>query len=186
MPVLHVVPIYCGPIADQLLPLCARLEPIFGLRVEMHAPAFDPEGAFDHSRGQYNSRTLLASLLRQAPVTATRTLGVVGVDLFIPVLTYVFGEAELDGRAAVVSSFRLDPELYGLPAAPALLFARLLKEAVHELGHTYNLVHCHNSSCVMTSSTYVEGIDLKADAFCDACLRLLRQRRARTSTPLRH
>jgi archaemetzincin len=179
MPELHLVPIYCGPIADQLLPLAARLERIFDLRVEMHPPAFDPELAFDASRGQYNSSSILSRLLQQAPVTATRILGVIGVDLFVPVLTYVFGEAELGGRAAVVSSFRLDAELYGLPPDQGLLFERLLKESVHELGHTYNLVHCHDGRCVMTSSTYVEGIDLKLEAFCDACLRLLRQRRGR-------
>ena len=84
-------------------------------------------------------------------------------------LTYVFGEAQLDGRAAVVSTFRLDNQIYGLPANRNVLFDRLCKEAVHELGHTYNLVHCHRHPCVMMSSTYVDGIDLKSDRFCDDC-----------------
>lgn len=176
MPALHLVPIYCGPVADLLPLLAQHLQQVFDVAVEQHAPAFDPECGYDQVRGQYNSRVVLGQLRERAPADAVRVLGVAGVDLFIPVLTYVFGEAELDGRAAVVSSFRLDNELYGLPADPELLFARLVKEAVHELGHTYNLVHCHRTRCVMTSSTYVEGIDLKDATFCDPCQRALRQR----------
>ena len=119
----------------------------------------------------------MARLLGDAPPDAARVLGVAGVDLFIPVLTYVFGEAQLDGRAAVVSTFRLDNELYGLPPDPALLYARLVKEAIHELGHTYDLLHCHRNRCVMASSTYVENIDLKSERFCDRCLGTLRRNR---------
>lgn len=169
MGVLHVIPIYCGASRDLLAPLAAALGEVFGLEVQQHPPAFDPELAYDSSRGQYNSRILLAQLLHNGAKTATRILGVTEVDLFIPVLTYVFGEAQLDGRAAVVSTCRLDSQLYGLPPDRRLLFDRLRKEAIHELGHTYNLVHCHRHPCVMMSSTYVEGIDQKSDRFCPAC-----------------
>ena len=169
MAVLHLVPIFCGAAGDMLEPLAVRLADVFGLRVEQHPPAFDPEQAFDSSRGQYNSRVLLTHLLQQRSPEATRVLGVAGVDLFIPVLTYVFGEAQLNGRAAIVSTFRLDNQIYGLPANRGVFFDRLCKEAIHELGHTYNLVHCHHHPCVMMSSTYVDGIDLKSDRFCDDC-----------------
>lgn len=178
MAVLRLVPIHCGARLGLLEPLAAELGRVFGLRVEQHPPDFDPESAFDASRGQYNSRLLLARLLDGLPAGCARILGVAGVDLFIPVLTYVFGEAQLDGPAAVVSTYRLDNELYGLPADPGLLFDRLVKEAIHELGHTYDLVHCHRNRCVMASSTYVENIDLKSDRFCDGCLESLRRRSA--------
>jgi archaemetzincin len=168
--VLRIVPIYCGAVHGLLPPLAAKLSGLFRLKVEQHSPAFDPELAFDSSRGQYNSRILLAQLLESHRQGATRVLGVCGVDLFIPVLTHVFGEAQLDGRAAVVSAFRLDNQLYGLPADCGLLFERLCKEAIHELGHTYNLVHCRKHPCVMMRSTYVEEIDLKSDRFCAGCL----------------
>ena len=181
MGVLHLVPIYCGNSRDLVAPLAAKLASVFRLRVEQHPPSFDPELAFDSARGQYNSRLLLAQLLNQQPTGAMRVLGVAGVDLFIPVLTYVFGEAPLDGRAAVVSTYRLDNQIYGLPPNRDLLFQRLVKEAVHELGHTYNLVHCHRPPCVMLSSPYVEGIDQKSDWFCEDCLRGLRQSEARAS-----
>jgi archaemetzincin len=170
--VLRLVPLYCGERSTLLAPLGERLERLLPLTVERHPPGFDPELAYDPSRGQYNSRILLAQLLRDE--RADRVLGVAGVDLFIPVLTFVFGEAQLDGRAAVVSTQRLDNALYGLPADPDLLFERLVKEAVHELGHTFALLHCADGRCVMASSTYVEQIDLKGERFCDRCLDALR------------
>lgn len=178
MGVLRLVPIHCGTRAPLLGPLAERLQKTFGLQVRHTPPGFDCEVAFDASRGQYNSRILLAQLLRDTPPDS-RVLGVAGVDLFIPVLTYVFGEAQLGGRAAVVSLHRLDDEIYGLPANPQRLFQRLHKEAVHELGHTFDLVHCHRDRCVMVSSTYVEEIDLKSDLFCAACRGVVRAAVAR-------
>jgi len=174
MGVLRLVPIHCGTRAPLLGALGERLQKVFNLDVQHAAPGFDCEVAFDTSRGQYNSRILLAKLLEDTPPEVTRVLAVAGVDLFIPVLTYVFGEAQLGGRAAIVSMHRLDDEIYGLPANPRRLFQRLCTEAVHEVGHTFNLVHCHQDRCVMSSSTYVEDIDLKPDAFCSACLMAIR------------
>ncbi len=177
--VLYLVPIYCGAQRDLIAPLVESLVEVFGLQVKQYPPSFDLELAFDSLRGQYSSRILLAQLLREVPEDASRILGVTGVDLFIPVLTYVFGEAQLDGRAALVSTYRLDDQLYGLPANRNLLADRLRKEAIHEIGHTYNLLHCQRNPCVMMSSTNVESIDLKSDRFCDHCLRDFRQEATR-------
>lgn len=165
---LRLIPFYCGTHKDLLPDLAGSLEHVFGLAVERHPPGFDPEIAFDPSRGQYNSRVLLGHLLDE-DTSAERILGVTAVDLFIPVLTYVFGEAQLDGRAALVSTHRLDPTVYGLPENRKLLTERLHKEAIHELGHTYNLLHCEDTLCVMRSSTYVEEIDTKSYRFCQRC-----------------
>lgn len=172
---LQIVPVFLGEQAELLPRLGALLSQTFRLEVEQHVPGFDPELAFDASRGQYNSRILLGQLLRDLRPTSTRVLGVTGVDLFIPVLTYVFGEAQLAGRAAVVSTHRLAPERYGLAPSAAILRQRLHKEAVHELGHTFGLVHCHSGRCVMGSSTYVEEIDLKSERFCERCLSEVRR-----------
>ena len=166
---LRLIPFYCGAHKDLLPELARSIESAFGLAVGQHPPGFDPEIAFDSSRGQYNSRILLGQLLDEGPAAAERILGVTAVDLFIPVLTYVFGEAQLDGRAALVSTHRLDTTVYGLPENRRLLAERLEKEAIHELGHTYNLYHCDDTLCVMRSSTYVEEIDLKSDRFCARC-----------------
>ena len=91
------------------------------------------------------------------------------MDLYVPVLTFVFGEAQLEGRAAVVSSYRLRDELYGLPKNPERLKERLEKEAIHELAHTFGLIHCREPECVMHSYTYAEEIDFKSKNFCKAC-----------------
>jgi archaemetzincin len=169
--VLYIIPIHPGPARDFLPPLAAKLAQVFGLETAVRSCWFDPELAFSGARGQYNSRILLAQLLSGSPPGATRLLGVTGSDLFIPVLTHVFGEAQLDGPAAIVSSYRLDNRLYGLPPDRNRHLERLLKEAIHELGHTYQLIHCRRHPCVMMSSTYVEDIDQKSDRFCGECLR---------------
>jgi archaemetzincin len=89
--------------------------------------------------------------------------------LYVPVLTYVFGEAQLDGRCAVISFHRLDETFYGFPPNPRLLEERLHKEAVHELGHTYGLLHCQRYDCVMHSSMAVEEVDVRPINFCSEC-----------------
>ena len=170
---IEVVPFFLGEHAHLVPGLAACLARTFGVLVDRRPPRFDPEIAFDQSRGQYNSRILLGQLLRDVRPPA-RVLGVTGVDLFIPVLTFVFGEAQLGGTAAVVSTHRLDGERYGLPRDPERRRERLLKEAVHEVGHTWGLVHCHAHRCVMGSSTYVEEIDLKDGRFCARCLAAVR------------
>jgi archaemetzincin len=175
VPGIDLVPIYLSSQPDLLQRLADDLAEGLGATVRLRVPWFDPEAAYDSSRGQYNSTHILKALLGDPDGAATRILGVAGVDLFIPVLTYVFGEAQLDGRAAVVSTHRLRAEAYGLPGDEVLLAERLLKEAVHELGHTLGLLHCADPACVMRASTYVEEIDLKRATFCLACLDIARR-----------
>jgi archaemetzincin len=169
MPSLCLVPIYFSDRHAVLDTLADRIGRTFGLEVQLRPPWFDPELPFDPSRGQYNSTLFLGQLLRGLDADVSKVLGVTSVDLFVPVLTFVFGEAQLDGKAAVVSTHRLRNEAYGLPADERILMDRLDKEAIHEMGHTYGLVHCVTSTCVMRSSTYVEEIDLKSAEFCPAC-----------------
>jgi archaemetzincin len=100
---------------------------------------------------------------------AWRVLGVTTLDLYIPILTFVFGEAQMGGPCAVVSAHRLADEFYGLPSDPERLRSRLTKEAVHELGHTLDLTHCDDYCCAMAPSHAVEWIDLKEAALCANC-----------------
>lgn len=166
---LLLVPIHLRADAPQVLQLADRLGRRLAMSVRVRLPSFDPDVAFDRSRSQYNSTVLLARLSEEKAANGERILGVAAVDLFIPVLTYVFGEAQLGGRAAVVSRFRLDSTLYGLPADEGRWMDRLEKESMHELGHTFGLLHCDDLDCVMHRSTYVEEIDLKGNAFCARC-----------------
>ena len=165
---LRVVPIFLAGHSSILPALVDHIERVFRHDVETRLPRFDPEEAFDPARGQYNSTILLGKLLDETPI-GTRVLGVAGMDLFIPILTYVFGEAQLGGRAAILSTHRLATSAYGLPADEPRFLSRVLTEATHELGHTWGLFHCHQPTCAMRSSTYVEDIDLKSNEFCPSC-----------------
>lgn len=141
------------------------------LRVECRvlAEALDPAETFHPERRQFHSTALLARMNGRMAADAWRAIGVTAADLYIPILTFVFGEAQMSGPCAVVSYHRLRQEFYGLPADPAALAERLLKEALHELGHTFGLAHCDDYRCVMAPAHAVEWIDLKDAAFCDAC-----------------
>jgi archaemetzincin len=98
-----------------------------------------------------------------------RLLAIADVDLYIPILKYVFGEAQMGGPSAVISAYRLRQEFYGLNRDDALLGQRLLKESVHELGHTLDLRHCQDYRCAMASSHAVEWIDLRECTLCPSC-----------------
>ena len=128
---------------------------------------------YSEERNQYHSTLILSKILMNIPDDAEKIIGVTHVDLFIPILTYVFGEAQLGGKGALVSTFRLRNEFYGLPPDDNLLNTRILKEILHELGHTMGLVHCQNYECAMHFSTYVEDIDLKKSQFCSNCKNIL-------------
>ena len=154
----------------ELTALVSPLSNAFELPVSIEESNYiDPSFAFDTYRNQFNSTSIITELLVRFQSRKEKIIGITSVDLFVPVLTYVFGEAQLDGRIAVLSTFRFREELYGLESNQALERIRLLKEAIHELGHTFGLIHCHNPECVMHSSTSAEEIDIKTKNFCSEC-----------------
>jgi archaemetzincin len=130
--------------------------------------AIDPGFAHHPERNQYLSTAIIEHLSR-ANGGQEVLIGVTNVDLYIPILTFVFGEAQLGGTCAVVSYHRLSEEFYGLPPDSGMLTERLVKEAVHEVGHTAGLTHCEDADCVMAASHAVEYLDLKGSALCPEC-----------------
>ena len=128
-----------------------------------------PEGAYDARRGQYQSVEIMKMLAQHVPRDASRILGVTDVDLAIPMLTFLFGQAQFDGPIAVVSLCRLHQEFYGLPEQEDLLRERTVKEVLHELGHTFGLAHCSEPSCAMSLATHIELVDAKAEQYCARC-----------------
>jgi archaemetzincin len=149
--------------------LASGILKIFGIPIEIIQLNIDIEKRYDPFRRQYNSSNILMDILKSRPAGTLKVLGVVEVDLFIPILTFVFGEAQLEGVGAIVSTHRLNNKFYGLPDNSALLTQRLVKESIHELGHTFGLLHCGFPDCVMNSSTYVENIDQKSQELCTHC-----------------
>jgi archaemetzincin len=154
---------------DDLAAAVARV-----LHVSCRVPLepLDISFAFDPARRQYHSTAVLARL-QLLTGEGVRRLGITTLDLYVPVLTFVFGEAQLPGHCAVISAHRLREEFYGLPPNAELLGERLTKAALHELGHTFGLEHCPDWRCVMASTHAVERLDLKTAAFCRGCRRLL-------------
>jgi archaemetzincin len=145
------------------------------VRKEFQVPVSVREGHIDLSdhydavRRQYNGNSLLKIVESQFSTDGVKTLGLFSIDLFVPILTFIFGQAMLKGRTGIASLFRLANERYGMPPNENLLIERFRKEVIHELGHTFGLVHCSNPLCVMRSSTYVEDIDQKSAGLCSRC-----------------
>lgn len=140
----------------------------FGTRASIDAKALDAAFAHHPERNQYFSTRIIERLAHLNGHYEV-LLGVTEHDLYIPILTFVFGEAQLGGSCAVVSYHRLTQEFYGLPADRSLLTERLIKEAVHEVGHTAGLTHCDDYECVMAATHAVEWLDLKSAVFCQHC-----------------
>jgi archaemetzincin len=142
---------------------------------ELGYPVLVKEGHLDISeyydpvRRQYNGNKLLTEVDRVYSSDHIITIGLFNVDLFIPILTYIFGQAYLNGRTGIASSYRLSNERYGMSQNEKFILERFKKEILHEIGHTLGLIHCHIPDCVMRSSTYVEDIDQKGSSLCIKC-----------------
>ncbi len=165
---LQLLPV--GRIEDELLFwLGPVMEDVFQIPCEVLAQRLDPEFALHGERCQYHSSQVLQRMQSNVSENSWRVLGVADVDLYIPILTFVFGEAQMGGPTAILSTYRLRQEFYGLAANRQLLRERTAKEAVHELGHTLNLTHCEDYQCAMAPSHAVEWIDLKGSSLCKRC-----------------
>jgi archaemetzincin len=129
------------------------------------------EIAFDEKRRQYRSHLILNQVQNFAAEHRDFNyfLGVVDVDIFVPGLNFVFGEAICPGKSALISLHRLKPEFYGEASNDQLYFKRAIKEAVHELGHNLGLRHCSRPLCVMHFSKSIFDTDIKQSSFCDRC-----------------
>jgi archaemetzincin len=124
---------------------------------------------YDPNRRQYDGNKLIKFLDSISEPETLKTIGLFRVDLFIPILTYIFGQAIFKGKTGIASVYRLKNEQYGMKKDENLLNERFTKLVIHELGHTFGLVHCYVPNCVMRSTTYVEDIDQKKHNLCSKC-----------------
>jgi archaemetzincin len=124
-----------------------------------------PEKSYNSERNQYESKHFL-TLVGKYP--GDKVLGVTDVDLYAETLNFVFGQAEVGRKAAVISLHRLrgDMEIY---------HSRIVKEATHEIGHTIGLNHCKKPKCVMHYSNCLDETDFKEEKFCEDCDTELKQ-----------
>ena len=170
---IHLVPV--GDVdGDLLRALAERLARTLPVPLSPNASPLDPADAYDPVRRQFHSTRILELLSASRDVGEEgRVLGVIDRDIFVPILTFVFGEAQLGGSSAVFSLTRLRPTFYGLPRDEDVLLSRAEKEALHEVGHTFGLIHCPQADCVMRASTSADAVDLKPPSYCRSCSRTL-------------
>ena len=164
---IYLVPI--GPVDEDVLSVVGEgLATALGREWDVTDPLPHPAYAYHKRRQQYLSDAIL-SQLRQMALPAARLLGLVDLDLYTPGLNFVFGQASMGGREALIALPRLRQSFYDLPDDKALFHERAVKEAVHELGHTYGLAHCPDATCVMHFSNSLPDTDFKGKEFCAVC-----------------
>ena len=168
--------IVISPIGEIEPGLCQQIqthvERIFGSQTELVSLLSDVDFALHPQRRQFNSTVILAKLAEMMPAHTGKVIAITQLDLFIPILTYVYGEAQLGGKAAIISLFRL-LEGFTYQSANPSIEQRAIKEAVHELGHTFNLRHCPEKTCIMHYCRSIRDVDRKSDQLCRHCSVLL-------------
>ena len=165
--------------AALLADIEASLREGFGVEVLRDEPLGAPDYAWDSSRLQYNAPLILRRLLDREFAGDEKLLAVTERDLYIPMLSFVYGQAQLGGQVGVVSIARLRMEFYGMSANSELLAVRARKEALHEAGHLFGLVHCPDTNCAMTLSTGIRQLDGKQPSLCAGCTALAVEGRRR-------
>jgi archaemetzincin len=171
-PFLGLVPL--SPV-DLKIPqhLSTAIADFLSLPVQILPPNLLPPHTHNVVRNQYHSTQLLEYLLQEHADESFRVLGITGVDLYIPIFTFVFGEAQLDGKAAIISTFHPQGGASVILPSRSVLLERLLKLSLHELGHTFALPHCRRERCLMNFSANLEKLDQKDLEFCGYCRILL-------------
>jgi archaemetzincin len=169
-----IILVSCGHLdKDIVTSISTDIIKEFHMPVNFKVCTLDLGDFYNPARRQYDANLILAAISERAPEGFIKTVGLMRVDLYIPILTYIFGQASLGGNIVIASLFRLRNELYGLAPDHELMLERFGKVVIHEMGHSFGLIHCQNPSCIMRSSTYVEDIDQKGKDFCHSCRQIL-------------
>ena len=154
---------------DFLERIAREITKEFQIPVKIEASHMDLSGFYDPMRRQYDGNGILKIIDSISTSQYVKKVGLFRVDLFIPILTYIFGQAALNGNTGIASLYRLRNEQYGMKKDEDLLLERFGKVIIHEVGHMFGLIHCHIPTCVMRSTTYVEDIDQKNHKLCIKC-----------------
>lgn len=117
-----------------------------------------PADAFNPAKSKYIADQVLTFIKASYH---ERVLGVISEDMYRYILEYIRGFADLPGRGAVISVYRLksirDEQLYR---------SHVCELALHELGHTFGLEHCKDENCVMYQGVVRAQTPFR---YCDVC-----------------
>ena len=158
---------------DLLQRVINELRKILSAKIRTTELSLDLKKSYSSERNQYYSTQIIAEAVDQTDHLDGKVVLLVDFDLYIPVFTFVFGEAQLNGKHSIVSLCRLHEEFYTGKTDDVLLLDRIIKEILHELGHNFGLLHCNNWDCVMHSSSIIEEVDIKGGNYCSECIKSL-------------
>jgi len=159
--------------ADILSAVQQMVPQIFGMSCRIETLLDDVDFAWNAERRQFHSTAILTKLSENTPTDAFKVIALTHNDLFIPILTHVYGEAQLGGTSAIVSTCRLAGGIS--PVGQRILYLdRITKEAAHELGHTFDLRHCKDHQCLMHYCRSIKDVDGKTSQLCRYCQVLLK------------
>ncbi len=147
----------------------ANVEETFCMQARIERVFLDLSQAYDPYRQQVHAGTVLRMMDTLPLPGAIKAILITDLDLYEHGLNFVFGEARMNGRDAVVSIYRLRHP------APQVFRERILKEVNHELGHTFGLGHCPDPTCVMSFSNSIADVDRKSRHFCPTCRQFLNE-----------
>lgn len=177
--IITVLPL--GRVEEDILTVVAdSLQGLLRLPVDLLDPIPIPLQTYMEARHQYNAMGIIKFLDQEFPANSVKILGVTRADLCNPILTYVFGEAYMGGRAAVMSYARLHLGRGSEPVSREQFLDRVVKVAVHEIGHTFSIPHCHKGRCVMRASNTIPDLDDKLNYLCSYCELFLFESLAKT------
>lgn len=165
--------LYIAPVVFSNTQLLERitytLQQTFKTAVSKISLSLDTDSLYSLERRQYFSTGFIEQSAKQTSGFNGKVVLITELDIYVPVLTFLFGEAQLKGKHSIVSVFRLHEEFYSGITNNELLYERTIKEIYHELGHNFGLIHCQDWDCVMHSSNSIEEVDLKGNTYCKNC-----------------
>jgi len=175
-----IIPI--GTIDNEILRYTQKeLEDRLNVIIDIGRQLEDPAYAYHKQKKQYHSTKILKRTHKLGLTGYDRILAIADVDLYVPERTFVFGEADMKKKVAVISLTRLRQKFYDLPEDFTLFRKRIIIEAVHELGHTYGLRHCTNNKCVMFLSKILSDTDQKGAVLCSNCKTIMEDKKIITN-----
>ena len=155
--------------------LVTHIQSHFNLSAVVLPPIQYPSAAYDERRKQYNAAIIIRALESIPFPGFDKIIGVLNLDLFVPIFTHVLGEAQEGGKYALASMFRLRRGRGGSPPLMEKIIRRLSKVALHEIGHLFDAGHCMDGKCLMHFSGSLQDLDSISLNFCAYCSEYLRE-----------
>ena len=172
--IIAIIPI--GEVSVPILRYIAEvIEQRFNITARIELNYKIPDGMPDPVYSRINSSKVLSCITDNIGENIYKVLTVTEFDLYSPIFSRFFGEAQLQGKCAIVSICRLRQEYYNLRSDEKIFLARCKKVVIHEMAHMFGLRHCNDSNCVMYSSNSIADTDIKSDLLCPSCEKLLKE-----------